>query len=280
MNSPIDINAYQDAVRREKDLAAVLGRPVRVTWILLAINVLIWIAGFVWGQVGLGVQGVPATGEQLSFYPGMKVNELVWDGQWWRLISSQYIHLNMMHMLFNGYGLYVLGPILEKAYGAKRFFAIYMLSGTLGALASLWFTSGASGGASGAIYGLVGGIFVFGWKYRGELPRRVSRSFTTQLLPWVGFSLAIGFLDFLPMDNAAHLGGLMGGAATASLMASNLRTERPRAADLFLNLFVWTSLIILLGTAAAWALESTRCLGGPEAFQTCYPDLLDRLESP
>jgi rhomboid protease GluP len=273
----IDITDYQDTVKREKRLLAILERPVRVTWILLVVNVVIWAAGFVYGQVGLGISGVPATGEQLALFPGMKVNELVYEGQWWRLLSSQYVHLGLMHIVFNGYGLYVLGPILEKAYGPKRFFVLYLASGTIGSIASFLFTEGASGGASGAIYGLVGALIVFGWKYREELPERISRSFTTQLLPWVVFSLAIGFLEFLPMDNAAHIGGMIGGGVIVAMMASVVKGERSRWTDVLVTVLMVVGLAALAWTAVEWAQESARCLGGAEAFRACYPELIERL---
>lgn len=277
MRPAIDINEYQDVVQRERRLASILERPVLVTWILLGVNVVIWVSGFLYGQAGLGIEGVRASGEQLALYPGMKVNDLVYDGQWWRLISSQYVHLSLMHMLFNGYGLYVLGPILEKAYGPRRFFVLYLASGTVGSVASLYFTDGASGGASGAIYGLVGALLVFGWKYRDELPERVSRAFTTQLFPWVAFSLAIGFLDFLPMDNAAHLGGLAGGGVFVAIMASVVKEERSRIAGVLVTIFAVVGLAALAWTSVEWAQESWRCLGDAEAFRSCYPSLLERV---
>ncbi len=279
MKPAIDINQYQDAVQRERRLADVLERPVLVTWILLGLNLAIWIAGFLYGVAGLGIETARASGEQLALFPGMKVNELVYEGQWWRLLSSQYVHLSIMHMLFNGYGLYVLGPILEKAYGPRRFFVLYLASGTVGALASLWFTEGASGGASGAIYGLVGALLVFGWKYREELPKRVSKSFTTQLMPWVVFSLAIGFLDFLPMDNAAHLGGLAGGAVIVAVMASVVKGERSKAADVLVTVLTIVGIVALVWTGVEWAQESMRCLPSADAFRACYPDLLERISS-
>jgi rhomboid protease GluP len=276
----IDINEYQDVVEREQRLADVLERPVSATWILLGLNLVIWLAGFLYGVAGLGIESARASGEQLALFPGMKVNELVYDGQWWRLISSQYVHLSIMHMLFNGYGLYVLGPILEKAYGPRRFFVLYLASGTVGSIASLFFTNGASGGASGAIYGLVGALLVFGWKYREDLPKRVSRSFTTQLLPWVVFSLAIGFLDFLPMDNAAHLGGLAGGGIIVAMMASVVKGERSKAADVLVTVLTIVGIGMLIWTGFEWAQESMRCLPNAEAFQQCYPDLIERITSP
>ncbi|MGM0557918.1 MAG: rhomboid family intramembrane serine protease [Myxococcota bacterium] len=280
MRPTIDINEYQDVVAREQRLAKVMERPVQVTWILLGLNVVIWLAGLVYGVAGLGIETVRASGEQLALFPGMKVNELVYDGQWWRLISSQYVHLSMMHMLFNGYGLYVLGPILEKAYGPRRFFVLYLASGTVGSVASLFFTEGASGGASGAIYGLVGALLVFGWKYREELPRRVSKSFTTRLLPWVVFSLAIGFLDFLPMDNAAHLGGLAGGAVIVAIMASVVKGERSRVADVLVTALTVVGVGLLIWTGIEWAQEAMRCLPDADAFRQCYPDLIERISSP
>lgn len=283
MSTPTDPNAspslspeeYQDAVSREARLRTVLKTKTPLTRLLIGVNILIWGVAFFWGDT-LGIRTPYFNNSQLVLYTGMKVNPLVADGQWWRLISSQFVHLDFMHIAFNAYGLYVLGPMVERFYGWKRFLTLYLASGTIGALASYYFIAAPSGGASGAIYGLVGVLLVFGVKYRNELPKRVSKALTMGMLPWVAFSIGIGFLDSLPMDNGAHLGGLISGGLMVLITRSKLR---PGAGKLRLgDKLAWAGTIIalvaLVWTGVQWGTEVGRCVTGDrQQYFACYPDL-------
>ena len=277
-------DGYLDAVDRQVQLARIMEQPVVVTWWLLAANLLIWLGGVVYGWrhlvETLGITSAQFNYEQLTLYTGMKVNRLMEAGQWWRLFSSQFVHLDIMHMAFNGYGLYVLGPILERFYGRKRFFVLYIFSGTLAGLSSFLINDLPSGGASGAIYGLVGGLLLFGWKYRDSLPERLSRAFTVGLLPWVVFSLGIGFMESIPMDNAAHLGGLASGALIALLLHSRLNGSAPQRREYV----VWACALLgacaLVYTTAHWSDEITHCTQSAQRYLECYPGLTTALEAP
>lgn len=274
-------DAYVEAISRQVRLARIMEEPAVVTWWLLGANVAIWIAGVVYGWAGLVEQLELSHGgfkfEQLSLYTGMKVDHLIDAGQWWRLFSSQFVHLDILHIVFNGYGLYILGPILERFYGRKRFFFLYLASGTIAAVASYWFTVAASGGASGAIYGLVGGIIVFGIKYRDSLPDRLSRAFTVGLLPWVVLSLGIGFLESVPMDNGAHLGGLFAGAFIALFMRSRVRRTTTRSRDRIIWGATMIGVAALVYTAAHWSDEITHCTESKQTYVRCYPELADKI---
>src|SRR5690554_2530194 len=268
---------YRDAIAREKRLGAVLKTPTPLTKILVVTNVLIWVVAFFWGDT-LGIRTPYFNNAQLVLFSGMKVNELVAAGEWWRLVSSQFVHLDVMHIAFNAYGLYVLGPMVERFYGWKRFLTLYLASGTAGALASYYFVSAPSGGASGAIYGLVGVLLVFGVKYRHELPKRVSKALTMGMLPWVAFSIGIGFLDSLPMDNGAHLGGLFAGGFLVLITRSRLRPEPADKARRLGDKLAWAGTIIALITlvwaGANWGAEVSECVTGDRAqYFACYPEL-------
>ena len=272
-----DAAAYLDAIDREVRLARIVNNPVVLTWWLLAVNVIIWVVAVFYGDT-LGITSRYFNNEQLVLYTGMKVNDLVASGQWWRLISSQFVHLDIMHILFNGYGLYVLGPMIERFYGWRRFLLLYLASGTVGALASFFFTDIASGGASGAIYGLVGALLVFGFKYRDQLPKRVSKALTVGMLPWVVLSIGIGFMESLPMDNAAHLGGLFSGGFFVLLMRSRLR----RRASVLTNALIWmltgAACAALVWTMATWSQEVWQCTGSKSTYFECYPKLEQQLD--
>ncbi len=273
-----DVDEYMNTIDREVRLARVLNRPVVATWWLLGVNVAIWIAAWLWGN-GMGIRTPYFNNEQLVLFTGMKVNELLVAGQWWRLISSQFVHLDIMHIAFNGYGLYVLGPMIERFYGWRRFLLLYLTAGTAGSIASFVFTEMPSGGASGAIYGLVGALLVFGLKYRKQLPERVSKAFTVGMLPWVVLSLGIGFLESLPMDNAAHLGGLAAGGVMVFALRSKLRRRSRIVGGWVVSVATAVAIGVLVWTTAHWSEELWECAGDRQAYFQCYPQLEERLQA-
>lgn len=279
-----EASAYFDAIERELSLARTLAQPTRITWLLLAANVAFFIAAWIHGQVVLhddfGFSTRYLSVVQLSFYTGMKVTEHVAMGDWWRLLTSAFVHMDVSHIIFNAYGLYVLGPLIEKFYGQYRWLIIYVGSALCASLASYAFNDAVSGGASGAIYGLVGAVLVFGFKYRAVLPERLSRSLTTGMLPWVIFGIGVGFFDFLPMDNAAHIGGLVSGGLIAGLMRSHLDSNHDstsRRALLKLGAGVCAGLVG--ASLVAWGLEVQECTASADAYLTCYPELYRELLS-
>jgi len=261
-----------DAMDRELRFARILEGKVVVTWWLVGSTVLMWFAALIVG-LGLGFKSTELGPDSLVFYTGMKVNRYVADGQWWRLLSSMWVHLGFAHIAFNAYGLYVLGPILEKFYGARRYFALYLASGLIAAGCSYWFNDVPSGGASGAIYGLVGALLVFGYKYRGDLPPRVSRAFTTGMLPWVALSIGIGFIDAIPFDNAAHLGGLFSGAVLAVVTGTRLERPTTKVGNWILWALTVVGLALVVYTGVAWSQEASRCLDSRADYVQCYPEL-------
>lgn len=263
------------AIDRELAFARVLSEQVYVTWWLFASNVLIFVSAMLYGmsdrfeQLKAGLEPV-----QIVLFTGMKVNEWIAAGEWWRIISSMWVHLDLLHIGFNAYGLYVIGPILEKIYGGRRFFFLYLATGIVGGMASYTFSEMPSGGASGAIYGLVGAVLVIGYKYRRELPPRVSRAFTGGMLPWVVFGIGIGFFDAIPMDNAAHIGGLLSGVLLALALDSRLRDEgHSRATEYGLWGATALGVFLLVVTTWFWSEEVTRCAVDDTSFFECYPEI-------
>jgi rhomboid protease GluP len=165
---------------------------------------------------------------------GAKLNSLIAgpNREWWRFVTPIFIHVNLIHLLVNMYSLWIIGPYVEKLYGSAKFVVFWMVTGIAGVVASYLTvrpalaTSGLSrflfkvmdepsAGASGALFGLVGVLFVFGIKFRHELPEGFKRAFGTGMLPVIMINLFIGFLGRGFIDNAAHLGGLLSGAALA-----------------------------------------------------------------
>ena len=167
---------------------------------------------------------------------GAKQNYYIYyDHEYWRFVTPIFIHVNLPHVLINMYSLWVVGPWVEKLYGSAKFVVFWIVTGIAGVAASyLTVVPGShpglltsfliknhdepSAGASGALFGLVGVLFVFGLKYRHELPEGFKRAFGTGMLPIILLNLGIGFAARSIIDNAAHVGGLLSGAALAAVV--------------------------------------------------------------
>lgn len=268
----IDPKAYFHEIDRQIAFTRVLAAPVVWSKWLVIVNFAIYFAAFAFGLDRFVTMPGDFTALQYVLYTGMKVNTYIDAGQYWRLLSNMFVHMGLLHIGMNMYGLWTFGALLEKFYGGRRFLIIYIGSGLVGALASYFFTPLPSGGASGAIYGLVGALSVFGLKFRTELPPHVSKAFTTGMFPWVAVGIGIGFLDALPFDNAAHLGGLLSGGLFALMMRSQLdRTPQKKREKVVAVLFA-ACLLAMSATAYLWATEATNCIGSAQAFTACYPE--------
>ena len=150
---------------------------------------------------------------------GVKANAEIAQGEWWRLIAPIFIHIGLLHLISNSYALWVVGPQVEKLYGASRFVILYMLAGIAGVCGSyIYHPADISAGASGAIFGLFGVLLVFGIRYRHSIPPFFKRAVGTAVLPVIVINLMIGFSGLLPIDNSAHVAGLLAGAALAAII--------------------------------------------------------------
>ena len=215
---------------------AVLSRPYIFSIAFLVANLFVFM--LMWESSGMntGVLWTAFPQDVLIAY-GAKTNYWIHNGrQYWRFVTPIFIHVNLLHLFVNMYSLWVIGPWVEKLYGSAKFVVFWVATGIFGVVASyLTVIPGAhpgiissflikraddpSAGASGALFGLVGVLFVFGLKYRRELPEGFKRAFGTGLLPVILLNLGIGFLARNIIDNAAHLGGLLSGAALASVVS-------------------------------------------------------------
>ncbi len=130
-------------------------------------------------------------------------------GQWYRLFTALFLHAGLLHLLFNMYALWILGNYMENFYGTWRFLVVYFTSGLVGNLATQFFYYNTiSLGASGAIFGLAGAIFVSGYRSDYVAFKRYSMG----LLPFIIINIVWGFMGSY-VNNAAHIGGLLTGLA-------------------------------------------------------------------
>ncbi len=168
-----------------------MARP-RWTYVLLGVNVAVFLAMTVFGALnGLGLNGSQDPRVLVIF--GAMQNQLIAQGDFYRLLTSMFLHIGLIHLLFNSYALFILGQDVERLYGSARFLLIYFLSGLGGSLASFVLGAGGiSAGASGAIL--------------------------RSLLMLAGINLVFGFT--IPgINNLAHMGGLVFGAMLGWILA-------------------------------------------------------------
>ena len=172
---------------------------------------------------------------------GAMVRELVWEGELYRLLTSSFLHIGVFHLLCNMYCLYIVGGEVENFYGKWKFLLIYLGSAVLGNLLSMATTSGVAAGASGAIFGLFGALIYFGYHYRVYLGS-VIRS---QIIPLVILNLGLGFM--LPgIDNAAHIGGLIGGILLSALLGVKYKSTKMEKINGFILTLIFTAFLVYL----------------------------------
>ena len=178
-------------------------KKVYITNLLISICVFIFALMVVKGANPLGINGL------FLYLFGANIKEAVVAGEIYRLITSTFLHASLLHLLFNMYALYIIGNQLESYIGKIKFLIVYLVSAISGSLMSCVFTTGISVGASGAIFGLLGSLLYFGYHYRLYLGSVLK----SQIIPLILINLVFGFMD-PRIDNAAHIGGLIGGYLT------------------------------------------------------------------
>jgi len=137
---------------------------------------------------------------------GAKFTPYIAAGQWWRLVTAGFLHGGILHILFNGYGLLQLGPLVETYYGSSRLVIIYFCATVGGFYASAVWNPGVSVGASAGLFGLLGAMLALTMRHEGRMAEYMRSSFMTV----IGINLVFGFLNPV-IDNAAHIGGLAAG---------------------------------------------------------------------
>jgi rhomboid protease GluP len=169
---------------------------------------------------------------------GALVPALVAQGAVWRLFSGMFLHAGFIHLALNMLSLYFLGSFVEVAFGRGRFLALYLTSGLAGGIAYLYFGAfdGPVVGASGAIFGLLGGVLGYSLR-RGTFSWQ--NPLIRQLLILTALNLYFGF-SVANISNTAHIGGLVGGLAFGWLVAPTVYAQKKSHAA--------TPIVIVLGT--------------------------------
>lgn len=185
--------------------------------ILIIINILIFILMLV-----SGVNIFQPENDELLFW-GANFRPSTLDGQWWRLFTSCFIHIGVLHLLLNMYALLYIGSMLEPLLGKTRFLAAYIITGITASLVSLWWNElTISAGASGAIFGLYG-VFLALLTTK-MLEKSQQNTLQTSIIIYIGFNLVYGFQSNSGVDNAAHIGGLVSGILIGYAFVPSLKS--------------------------------------------------------
>lgn len=184
-----------------------------ITNIIIAINIILFIAMYIFGHGSTDVNTL------INF--GADYAPLVKAGEYYRLITSAFLHIGFAHILLNMYALKIIGREIERYYGGFKFLIIYFGSALMGSLFSCMFTDAVSAGASGAIFGLFGSLMYFAFHHRATLQGYL----TGQILPIVIINLGLGFV--IPgIDISAHIGGLIGGVLLSMACGLDTKTSK------------------------------------------------------
>ncbi len=191
-----------------------------LTFILIGINVTLFIIMCILGHAGFPLFRLS---DSILKKFGANAGILVKGGDYYRLIASTFLHVDIIHLLCNMYSLFVLGPTVDYFYGKLKFILIYLYSAITASLVALIFHGDNVFivGASGAIFGLLGALLYFGYTYRGYIGNKMIGS----LLSVIVINLAIGFA--IPgISNYAHLGGLIGGLAISYMLGAGVENKK------------------------------------------------------
>jgi membrane associated rhomboid family serine protease len=205
--TPVGMRCPECARQRTRVRSAAATEEPVLTYVLIGINVVVALGALLGGAsaTGGGIGGSTLLGE------GSVSRHAVADGEYWRLVTSGFLHAGFFHLLFNMFGLYILGSLLEPAVGRFRFALIYfvsLLAGSFGAL--LLEPDAPTVGASGAIFGLMGAAVIV-MRSRGVSPME------SGLGLWILLNLVITFT--VPnISIGGHVGGLLGGGVAALLL--------------------------------------------------------------
>ncbi len=232
-------------------IMGIIPTPSSATSMLAAANVLMFVVEWFLTQRAGGLSasgglfgGIRGT---VMLRLGAKFGPFIYAGQWWRLVTAMFLHAGLLHIGFNLWVLFDLGPEVEGLFGISKFVVLYLVTGVFGYMLSLlWSPMSLSIGASGAIMGLIG-ILIGATFHHGHL----GKEYRSMLWRWVIYIFIFGL--FFNIDNAAHLGGLASGFVLGYVIPEGVPETRP--AENLWNALAVTSVVIIAGSFALMALQ-------------------------
>ena len=220
LNQPDQLHFNVDPAVEFRARFIALTPNVFVTQILVALNVVVFLA-----MIAKGVSPMQPTIDSLLRWGADFGPRTVSGGEWWRMFTSMFLHIGAIHIAFNMFVLWQVGPFVERMLGNMGFLTVYLISGLVGALVSLaWKPYVVSAGASGAIFGLYGALIGFLLMRRDSVPPEVLSPLIKNALIFVGYNAVFGFMRS-GTDIADHAGGLAAGFVCGLVMSVPLTVE-------------------------------------------------------
>jgi rhomboid protease GluP len=187
--------------------------PAPVTNTIIVVNVAVYIGMAIYSKASTALFSMPQ--ETMQVFGANESLFTVGDSRFETLITSCFLHFSLLHLGFNMVALRQVGPFVERSVGPGRFAPLYIIAGILGSVTSAlygWRFHGdqLSAGASGAICGIIGAAMVLGARTQG-----IRGPLAVGMARWLGGIIVLGFIA--RFDNAAHIGGAVGGAAIAAI---------------------------------------------------------------
>ena len=212
-----DVCGECQAATTSSQSVALTTRGFPVTLSILALNITVFVTMTI-----AGVSAEGGTSKELIRW-GADYGPLTLGGQWWRLLTSIFVHIGIFHLFVNMWCLWNLGRLAERQLGKTPFGLIYLATGISGSLASLlWHPTIVSAGASGALFGIAGALISAARLGAVSLPSEELKRQMKSLVPFCLYNLFLGAV--IPfVDNAAHLGGLVAGLLFGALLSYAIR---------------------------------------------------------
>ena len=212
---------------------------VHYSLFFVAVNVMFYLAMTLHSGGPMAIFSGPTTRVSLRY--GAWFIPLIFQGEWWRLVTSAFLHFGALHIVFNGLWLAQLGPALERLLGRSRFLFLYLVTGVSGFVVSVGYrvlvsgrVGGIGGGASGVVFGLIGAALALAY-----IRRAPGTSFFKEgLMKWALFGIVMSLLPGI--DLAAHLGGAFSGGILGLILATTDQARRgPRWLWILIELACW-----------------------------------------
>ncbi len=229
------------------------------TAILIAINVVVFLA------MAASLHSASPSPDKLIRW-GANFGPLTLDGQWWRLLTSAFLHANFLHIALNMWAFLNLGILAELLFGRRSFVLLYLFCALGGSIASVWWHTAVVGvGASGAIFGIAGALLPALAFQRNRRLRAAMRGNLTSIAIFVFYNIAFGAAAS-HIDNAAHLGGLVTGAILGALLPSgpvrqaepDVISGTPQRSGVLRSYVAFALVAVLLLAAASFARRRNR----------------------
>ncbi|HEU4388971.1 MAG TPA: rhomboid family intramembrane serine protease, partial [Blastocatellia bacterium] len=193
--------------------------PHFISRLFFSVNIVLYVL-MVLTELNAGRPGAEAVFEGASWQVladfGSCIPPLVFHGQWWRLVTPNFLHLGLIHLLFNSVCLYLIGPQVEEVYGSQKFIVIYLTSGIFSMLISTFVGFG-GGGASGSLSGLIGLLAAYGYRLGGPFGRALMR----QMLFWAVINILPVSMFGSRINWVAHAAGTIAGGALGFVISSD-----------------------------------------------------------